>query len=91
MGGYCRAYKAENLRHYPEWHEQCTPLIIHADDALSAANGHAYLFVHDDFVVTAGIHHDEHVVFDRVTEMWKVYCRGLLAFVAPGDDTTAST
>lgn len=80
MSRYCKAYLADELRQFPEWSEQAPPLVVQPEGGDEAA----CFFLHDDFVVTAGAQRDENVVFDRVTDAWKAFCRGQLDF-APLD------
>jgi hypothetical protein len=34
----------------------------------------------ENFVVTDGIFIDEHIIFDKVTDEWKEFCKGTLMF-----------
>ncbi|WP_241674348.1 hypothetical protein [Candidatus Methylobacter oryzae] len=51
--------------------------IAPADDAV--------VYLHQDFSVTASMWHGENVVFDRVSDDWRNYCREQLAFHVPTD------
>lgn len=88
MSRYCKAYPAADLRRFPEWREQCPPLVVQAEGGAAGAGeseseSWQIFFVHDDFVVTAGMHRDEQVAFDQVTDAWKTFCRNTLQFEAP--------
>ncbi len=83
MSGYCRAYLDDELRRFPEWHERVPPLIAQPE-AQPGEDENAYFFLHEDFVVTASVYHDESVAFDQVTDAWRAFCRKGLAFEAPG-------
>lgn len=87
MSAYCRAYLAEELRRFPEWSERVPPLVVRADGGTpeEPAQEFACFFVHDDLVVTAGVLRDEQVVFDRVDDAWRTFCRETLEFKRPDD------
>jgi hypothetical protein len=86
MSGYCRAYLADELRRFPEWHERVPPLVAQPEGAQPGDDESAYFFLHEDFVVTAGVYRDESVAFDQVTDAWRAFCRSVLGFEAPGAD-----
>ncbi|MGZ4955593.1 MAG: ankyrin repeat domain-containing protein [Methylobacter sp.] len=68
---YCKAYPANAFDQFPGWHQ------VPADDSV--------VYLHQDFSVTASIWHGEDVVFDRVSEDWRSYCRDRLDFHVPTD------
>lgn len=68
---YCKAYPANAFGQFPGWHQ------VPADDSV--------VYLHQDFSVTASIWHGEDVVFDRVSEDWRSYCRDRLGFHVPTD------
>lgn len=70
---YCKAYPAKAIDQFSGWQARQTP----ADDAV--------VYLHQDFSVTASMWHGEDVVFDRVSEDWRSYCRDLLGFHVPTD------
>lgn len=85
MSAYCKAYLAEDLRRFPGWSEQNPPAVARAEgDGESETAASAYFYLHDDFVVTAGVYRDEQVVFDQVTDSWRTFCRSDLGFDVPG-------
>jgi hypothetical protein len=66
MSDYCKAYYVRDLRAFPNW---SVPQELNDDD---------HLYLHDNFVLTKGIFSDEDIVFDRVTEEWKLFaCESL--------------
>jgi len=68
---YCKAYPAKVFDQFPSWRP--TPA------------GDAVVYLHQDFSVTASMWHGEEVVFDRVSEDWRNYCRDRLGFHVPTD------
>ncbi len=81
MSRYCKAYPAAELRQFPEWHEQVPPLVVRPEEP--AAGETAYFYLHDNYVVTAGLYRDENIAFGRVTDEWRSFCSDVLAFVIP--------
>lgn len=80
MSRYCKAYLAQELRQFPDWNEQVPPLVVQAEDQ---AEETAYFYLHDNYVVTAGLYRDENIAFGRVTEEWRSFCSEVLEFVVP--------
>ncbi|WP_432743122.1 ankyrin repeat domain-containing protein [Methylobacter sp. G7] len=71
---YCKAYPVKAFDHNPAgWL---------ARQALAAD---AVVYLHQDFSVTASMWYGEDVVFDRVSEDWRNYCRDRLGFHVPTD------
>lgn len=68
---YCKAYPVKVFDQFSSWR----PTL--ADDAV--------VYLHQDFSVTASMWHGEDVVFDRVSEDWRNYCRDRLGFYVPTD------
>lgn len=69
---YCKAYPVKAFDYNPaDW----KALLV--DDAV--------VFLHQDFSVTASMRHGEDVLFDRVSEDWRSYCRDRLDFHVPTD------
>lgn len=68
---YCKAYPAKAFDHNPAGWQ------LPADDSV--------VYLHQDFSVTASMWHGEDVVFDRVSEDWRIYCRDRLGFHVPTD------
>jgi hypothetical protein len=71
---YCKAYPVKAFDHNPAGWLARQAL---ADDAV--------VYLHRDFSVTASMWHGEDVVFDRVSEDWRNYCRDRLGFHVPTD------
>jgi membrane-bound inhibitor of C-type lysozyme len=71
---YCKAYPVKAFDHNPaDWLARQ----VLADDTV--------VYLHQDFSVTASMWHGEDVVFDRVSEDWRSYCRDHLGFHVPTD------
>lgn len=83
---YCKAYPLHRLRAFRNWSEKNRSAGTEEKPANSEETkqcerkGNEYLFLHENFQVTDGIHQGEHVVFDQVTEEWKEFCRRVLEF-----------
>ncbi len=72
LRSYCKAYPVKAFDYNPaDW----KALLV--DDAV--------VFLHQDFSVTALMRHGEDVLFDRVSEEWRSYCREHLDFHVPTD------
>jgi ankyrin repeat protein len=69
---YCAAYPLKQFRQFPGW-------------TLSDAQEGSVAFLHQNYVVTQSIWDDEDVVFDQVTEDWKIFCDRVLEFRVPDD------
>jgi hypothetical protein len=72
MSKYCRAYAVEDLREFDDWKGEPLP-------------DSGYVFVHDDFVVTAGIFRDVQVLHGEPTPSWVRFCEDRLRFSVPQD------
>lgn len=90
MSGYCRAYLAAELRRFPEWVEQAPPLVVRPPDAAPGEDATEYFYLHDTYVVTAGVYRDEQIAFDRVTDAWKSFCHRVLKFEPAAGEARAS-
>lgn len=89
MSNYAKAYVAELLRAYPFWSEKTPPSKVTAEEeGETPGESVEYFFLHDDYVVTAGIFRDEEIAFDAVTDEWRNYCRETLGF--DPDEASAS-
>jgi hypothetical protein len=89
MSGYCKAYLAHDLRQFPGWSEQLPPLVASAGEKAHEKESE-YFYLHDDFVVTAGVHRDEKVAFDHITPDWKAFCKTVLNFEVPSTGNSPS-
>jgi|SRR5215212_3288385 len=79
---YCSAFHLKDLRRYPSWTEN---EITGAGSNGKQLNGDDVVFLHGDYSVTRSIWSNEDVVFDKVTEDWKNFCKSELRFAVPDD------
>jgi len=70
---YCKAYPAKAFDQFPDW------------EARQALEDDSVVYLHQDFSVTASMRHGEDIVFDRISEDWRNYCRDRLGFHVPTD------
>lgn len=84
MPTYMKAYRLEDLRRSPVFHE----------DRWNAAGGDLddddIVYVHESLVVTRDVFGDDDVIFDDVTDAWKTFCRDELRFQTPDWDAEAA-
>src|SRR5215204_5386744 len=88
---YCKAYPIERFQEFNKWNEHAKPISsVNQSDGDSAtarpeetALRERILFLQENFVVTASIFLDEHIVFDKVTDEWKDFCQNVLEFKVP--------
>jgi hypothetical protein len=86
---YAAAYTLGEFRRYPAWADNKNG----GGEASAEASGEQaqglvdddVVFLHQDYKVTKSIWPDEDVIFDRVTDQWKDYCRSELQFAVPDD------
>ena len=93
MGKYCKAYLAKHLREYPGWSEnkenvrkekmEVDGREVEVDREIT---DDSILYLQENYVVTDGIFKDEHIIFDKVTDEWKLFCRDRLHFEIPTDE-----
>ena len=72
MGRYCKAYPIERFQEFSNWSQ-------YARDAVARP----YLYLQENYTVTAGIVLDEDIVMDAVTDEWKSFCTETLKFEVP--------
>jgi hypothetical protein len=88
MSAYCKAYPVARLRAFAGWTESAANLCPEesakrAEGATPGLSDNDYLFLHDSFIVTAGIFRDENVIFAEVSPQWKQFCTDVLDFHIP--------
>lgn len=86
MGKYCKAYPATQLRQFPKWVEKVPPLRVTKgaqDSGNGASDEEEYYYLHDNYIVTAGVFQDESIAFSEVTEEWIEFCKNSLNFRIP--------
>lgn len=82
MGKYCKAYPVRQLREFSGWREKESK---NGEAGSGAPAEHPYLYLQENYTVTAGIFLDEQVVFDEVTPEWIDFCKNTLQFEATAD------
>ncbi len=90
MGRYCKAYPVAQLRGYPGWWERAENMRSEAVEQdgrevrqRRQLHEESFLYLHENYVVTDGIYLDENVIFDGVTDEWKLFCQEQLGFRLP--------
>ena len=90
MGKYCKAYLAKQFREYPDWSEKAENVRKEKKDVDGkeveverVLDDDSILYLQENYVVTDGIFKDQNIIFDNVTDEWKEYCHGQLAFEIP--------
>jgi len=94
MRNYCKAYPIARLRAYNHWSEndmnsRMEPQVVDRKEAQAprVLGDEEYLYLQEYFVVTDGIFIDQNIIFDRVTDEWKEFCRNTLMFDVNGSKT----
>lgn len=81
---YCKAYSLEKLRQFSKWKEENTENIhTEENEGDRVLTDNDYAFLHENFIVTAGIFKDEDILFSKVTPEWVEYCQKTLGFAVP--------
>ena len=91
MGRYCKAYYAADFRKFPGWKENVASLRKDKQEVngkeveveRTELKDDDILYLQENLVVTDGIFKDENIIFDNVTDEWKEFCHGTLAFEIP--------
>jgi len=89
---YCKAYVLKDLRQYQGWFESQINWKYKQTNGESAEgnNGIQFsdedvVFIHQDFMVTKSMWHNENVIFDQTTSEWREFCADVLKFRVPDD------
>ena len=90
MGKYCKAYLAKQFREYPQWAENTANVRKEKKEVEGKEveverelNDDSILYLQENYVVTDGIVKEQNIIFDNVTDDWKSFCHGQLAFEIP--------
>lgn len=90
MGKYCKAYLAKQFREYPKWSEKSENVRKEKQEVDGkeveverVLDDDSILYLQENYVVTDGIFKDMNIIFDDVTDEWKEFCHGPLAFEIP--------
>lgn len=94
MSKYCKAYYAKELRALDMWEENLENLEPKKKEKdgrevevpRTELEDEDTLYLHDNYTVTDGIFVDEHIIFDKVTDLWKQACHKELGFEIPVDE-----
>ncbi|MGB7921716.1 MAG: hypothetical protein WCF57_00595 [Pyrinomonadaceae bacterium] len=92
MGNFCKAYSLNRLRGFDAWRERTENAREDRQGerqeggAALALGSEDFLYLHENFVVTDGVFIEAHVIFDKVTPEWIVFCQNTLGFEAPKDE-----
>lgn len=88
MGIYCKAYPLSSFQGFSGWGLNGSPLKLGQPGQGAAEGGpdnQDYLFLQENYVVTANIYIDEDIVYDNVTPEWIEFCKNTLHFEVPAD------
>ena len=91
MGKYCKAYYAKDFRALDGWEENLENLRPETKEEgreevevpRTELEDDDILYLQENYVVTDGIFKDEHIIFDKVTDLWKEACHTRLGFEIP--------
>jgi hypothetical protein len=90
MGKYCKAYLLKQFREFPGWTENTANTRKEKKEVdgkeieeQRQLDDESILYLQENYVVTDDIFKDQNIIFDNVTDEWKEYCHGPLAFEIP--------
>lgn len=78
MSRYAKAYPVSRLREFSLWNEKRSVEPVEGEPD-------AYVFVHENLIVTGGVFQDTDIIFDSITDEWKEFCANKLEFSIPAD------
>lgn len=70
IGKYSKAYLLNEVNKYVNF-------------KMKVSTDKEYVFIQDDYTVTADVYKDERVIFDKVNEQWIDFCKSKLGFTIP--------
>jgi uncharacterized protein len=88
---YSKAYQLQDLRRFPGWVECEINWKEKKEDNGGKRNDaqeltdDSVVFLHQDYIVTQSMWHDENVIFNAVTSKWVEFCSNNLAFNVPDE------
>jgi hypothetical protein len=87
-GKYCKAYPITRLEKFDRWQEKAKLPQHSANEApeeqkLPSQKG--FLYLHDNYTVTDGVHIGKDVIFDDVSDEWIEFCKNNLLFEVPAE------
>jgi hypothetical protein len=90
MGKYCKAYLAKQFREFPGWSENKENVRKEKKEVDGkeveverTLDDESILYLQENYIVTDGIFKDQNIIFDNVSDEWKEFCHGPLAFEIP--------
>lgn len=91
MGKYCKAYLAKDFRQFGGWKEEVSNLRKETQEEdgqeieieRTELKDDDILYLQENYVVTDGIFKDENIIFDDLTDEWKIFCHETLKFEIP--------
>lgn len=90
MGKYCKAYLLKQFREFPGWTENTANTRKEKKEVdgkeieeQRQLDDESILYLQENYVVTDDIFKDQNIIFDNVTDEWKEFCHGTLAFEIP--------
>ena len=81
MARYCKAYKLEDLRKFPEWSAA-------AREKQDLGN-ESIVYIQESHVVTVNpldLDSADDFIFDSVSDAWKAFCANDLSFAVPTEE-----
>jgi hypothetical protein len=88
MGIYCKAYPISSFQQFSGWNLNGGPFQLNrsGDGATEGVpDTQDYLFLQENYTVTANVYLDEGIVYDNITPEWVEFCKNVLRFEVPAD------
>ncbi len=85
MPKYCKAYKLEDLRKFPQWADSVKEAGKDLDDD-------SIVYIQENFIVTNNpldLESEEDYILDRITPEWEAFCKDTLNFEVPQEEDLA--
>jgi len=88
---YCKAIYVKDLRALDGWEENLENLRPDTKEEdgkeveipRTELTDEDFLYLHDSYIVTDDVYKDTHIIFDKVTDLWKEQCHSKLGFEIP--------
>lgn len=77
---YCKAYRLDEVRRYPQWNEGVAGAPAHP-----ASSDDDLVFIHEDYSVTRSIWRDKDILLKGDAADWRLFCESTLGFRVPSD------
>jgi len=87
---YCKAYYLRDLRKFTQWNESRINWSKPRNDEEKAVLEKEFtdddiVFIHQDYMVTRSMWHNEDVIYNKITSDWEGFCKKDLEFAIPED------